>query len=695
MRDLNKFLPPMPPPPYASASGIVQETIPSLAPHSRIDVPTWAEQDRKIKSPAYTGDWDNNTVPQLVEPMSMTTSRRFEAVVFVGPARSVKSEALILNPIGQRIVCMPRDMLVVCSSQKMAKLFSTSKLDKMVSGSPAVEERKAKGRGSDNIYEKKFKGGMNLQIAWPVADFFSMIDWPDVLLTDYDRMPDDIDEEGSPFDLGLKRIQSFFSTGMAIAEGSPSRPQLDPDWKPSSPHEAPPTTGLLSLFNSGSRGKLYWPCDDCGEYFEPLFSQLKWDDKGDPGKSAETAYMVCSHCGGVIEADRKAELNRRSKWLHESSTGELVGIDDQDIRGDGIVSYWHEGPAAALQSWKQLVSRQLQAEAHFEKTGDETKLKTTANIDQGRCYLQKAMLAENVLSTELLKKLASNYPLGIAPTGTRFITIQVDVQPNKFVVSWEAWCADLERYLIDRIDIVKPPKDAPGAADKRAIDPPRYIEDWLALQPLLDKPIEVAGSEYELLPRAMIVDSGGAPGTTANAYKFLRVMRTKGYGHRFFIAKGLGGFDRDRAQYRAPEKILGAKRKQTTDLRIVFVGTDKLKDEVTMAMTREEDGPGKYHLSSNLEDRVFSEICAEQRTEKGWAKVIKSQPNEQLDLSVYGKALVIILKAELIDWTAPPVWAAPIEMNSYAAPLGKAKALLDDDKSKPTQRRRVRHMKGR
>ncbi|MFT6659710.1 terminase gpA endonuclease subunit [Maritalea sp.] len=694
MRDLNNYLPPMPPPRFASGIEVIEDALASLAPHSRIDVPTWAEQDRKIKSAAYTGAWDNNTVPHLVEPMRMTTSRRFEAVVFVGPARSIKSEALILNTIGQRIVCMPRDMLVVCSSQKMAKLFSTAKLDKLVSGSPAVNERKGSGRGSDNLYEKKFKGGMNIQIAWPVADYFSMIDWPDVLLTDYDRMPDDVDEEGSPFDLSIKRTQSFYSTGMAVAEGSPSRPQLDADWKASTPHEAPPTTGLLSLFNMGSRGKLYWPCPECGDWFQPLTEYLKWEDRGDPGKSAETVYMGCPECGGVIEPDRKDGLNRKSKWLHESSNGALVDIDSEDIRGDGIASYHHEGPAAVLQSWKQIVSRQLQAEDHFKRTGDETKLKTTANIDQGKCYLPKALLAENAMSVDLLKKLSENYPLGIAPAGTRFVTIQVDVQPKKFAVSWDAWMEDLERYTIDRIDIVKPPEGAPAGADKRGIDPPRYIEDWEALQELIDKPIEVAGSGCELLPRAMIVDSGGAPGTTANAYKFLRKMRSRGYANRFFIAKGQGGFERDRAQHREPEKVLGAKRKETTDIRIVFVGTDKLKDEVTMALTRKESGPGKHHLSSHLEDRVFEELCAEQRLDKGWAKIVKSQPNEQIDLAVYGKALVIVLKAETFDWSSPPAWAAPIESNSFASLIGTSAEKIDKARRKTVAKPRARRVKG-
>ncbi|EKI05075.1 phage terminase large subunit family protein, partial [Escherichia coli 5412] len=43
----------------------------------------------------------------------------------------------------------------------------------------------------------------------------------------------------------------------------------DVKWRRTSPHEAPPTTGILSLYNRGDRRRWYWPCPHCGEYFQP------------------------------------------------------------------------------------------------------------------------------------------------------------------------------------------------------------------------------------------------------------------------------------------------------------------------------------------------------------------------------------------------------------------------------------------
>ena len=45
---------------------------------------------------------------------------------------------------------------------------------------------------------------------------------PRVLLTDYDRMPDDVDGEGSPFDLARGRTRTFGSRAYVVAESSPS-----------------------------------------------------------------------------------------------------------------------------------------------------------------------------------------------------------------------------------------------------------------------------------------------------------------------------------------------------------------------------------------------------------------------------------------------------------------------------------------
>lgn len=668
MLDVERYLGPLEVPSYPDPGRLVVDQLASIRPARRISVPDWAasKDGRKIRSATYTGPWRNDFAPYMVEPARMTTSRKYRAACFVGPARTVKTDALVLNVLGHRVVNMPRSMKIICPTQDAARQFSREKVAPMIRATPAVSERLAKVRNADNLHDKLFEGGMSLRIAWPVIGELSMLDIADVIVTDYDRIEnsENVDGEGSLFDLALKRTQNFGSLGMAIFESSPGRPVLDPEWTPATPHEAPPCTGILSIFNRGTRGKYYWQCPHCHEPFEPLMSALRWERLSSPGESAKTVAMVCPQ-GHVIWSDRKTELNQSGFWLHETNRGELAEIDDPSIRDTDTVSYWGEGPIAAIQSWEQLALREEQAREEFDRTGDEGSLKATVTLDQGRAYLPKSLSIGDGIEEKALKALALDYPLGIAPPETRFITWQVDVQKRCFVAHACAWGVGLERWTFERREIAMPPADAPGAG-KRAIDPARYLEDWTVLDDLLEESVSVAGSGYRLRPVALIVDSAGEPGVTEKAYAFYRQQRKKGNGKRVFLNKGQGGLDKDRVRYREPEKILQKKQARRSDIRLVYSGTDKLKDEVTLAATRKEPGPGAYHLSKHFDDRVFAEFCAEVRTAKGWEPKKHGIRNEALDLAVYGRALVIVLKGERINWEKPPAWAAPMPDNAHA-----------------------------
>ncbi|WP_262197094.1 phage terminase large subunit family protein, partial [Escherichia coli] len=92
----------------------------------------------------------------------------------------------------------------------------------------------------------------------------------------------------------------------------------DTRWKPSSPHEAPPTTGILSLYNRGDRRRWYWPCPHCGEeqYLKCCDGStpfgLKWE-KSKP----ETVYYLCEHNGCVI---RQSELDQKAgRWICDNT----------------------------------------------------------------------------------------------------------------------------------------------------------------------------------------------------------------------------------------------------------------------------------------------------------------------------------------------------------------------------------------
>ena len=58
----------------------------------RVSVVECAAESMRIKlASGAEGDWDPSRTPYMVEPANLLKSRRFDAVVFVGPARSGKT----------------------------------------------------------------------------------------------------------------------------------------------------------------------------------------------------------------------------------------------------------------------------------------------------------------------------------------------------------------------------------------------------------------------------------------------------------------------------------------------------------------------------------------------------------------------------------------------------------------------------
>ena len=657
------------PPPNAFAADCLSRALPLIAPIRRQSVAEWAENDRYILDNGSVVKWRNSVVPYLIEPQEISTSRRFRAGVFVGPARSAKTEGMILNRAAHAICCDQQHVRVIHMNQLAALRFSQRKFDPMMRYSPAVKERKGLGRFDNNNYVKVFQGGMFVDFAWPVISSMTGDDLPVMLLTEYDRYPDDIGGEGDAFTLCLKRTQNAGSRGWIGVECSPGRPVLDHDFETpeKEPHLAPPCTGILSLYNRGTRGRFYWPCPDCGEYFEPDFKLLSYQDHGTPVERGQSVYMACPHCGCVLEHRHKKERNNLAKWLHESRTGELVSIHDADLRETDVASWWMNGTQAAFQNWSQLVSQYEAALEDFERNGDFQTLKTTINLDQGKPFSERIVADDDELSVKQLKDKAEKYPLNIAPPEARFLLVAVDVQKARFVVQVFAFGKHMEHWLIARFDIHSPPTSAPRAKE-RSIDPPRYLEDWDALFELLERKFPVQDKPFSLVPVALAVDSGGEDGVTRNAYAWYRRAKQKGYRGRVFLVKGMRGWDRDRAVLRTPEKQEGKRLRRASDLKLLQIGTWKLKSELVTAVSRDDPGPGACHLSKNLPSEVFEELCAEEKTAKGWDLKKGKKRNEAFDLGVYALGLAIVMKAERIDWGRPPAWAARLDYNNFAYP---------------------------
>lgn len=640
--------------------------------------------------------WDPLVAPYVIGPMNCLASREYDAVIFVGPARTGKTIGLIDGWVVYNVICDPADMLIIQMTEEKAREHSKKRLARTFRVSPEVVSRLSPNKNDNNVYDRTFLAGNYLKIGWPSVNIMSSSDYKCVALTDYDRFPEDIDGEGDAFSLASKRTTTFMSSGMTLVESSPGRDVKDVKWRRTSPHEAPPTTGILSLYNRGDRRRWYWPCPHCGEYFQPCGDVVAgFRNIADPVLASEAAYIQCPSCSRRIMPDQKRELNGRGVWLRDGESINADGSRYGEPRRSRIASFWMEGPAAAYQTLSQLVYKLLTAEQEYESTGSEETLKTVINTDWGLPYLPRASMEQR--KSELLEQRAEPVPPRSVPDGVNFLVATVDVQAGRhrrFVVQVTGYGSRGERWIVDRYNITQSLR-CDNNGESLRIDPAGYPEDWdVLLTDVFHKGWPLASdSSQRMRVMAMAVDSGGEDGVTDNAYKFWRRCRLDGLGKRIYLFKG-DSIRRAKLITRTfPDNTgrTGRRAQASGDVPLWLLQTDALKDRVNNTLWRDSPGPGYVHFPDWLGSWFYDELTYEERSSDGkWSKPGRGA-NEAFDLMVYAEALVILHGYEKIQWPDAPEWACRENWLEYVSDNAE-QAVLPEPVSLPARKKKRKKM---
>lgn len=656
---------------YEDLGDLACQTIEAVFnPPDRKTPSQWAEEERKLNNaPGYVGPWRFNMAPYLREPLDQLTNPDLDAVVFVGPAQCGKTE-LILNWAGYSIRVDPSDMTIFSPTQNNARDFSNRRIDRLMRHTEVLKKELLAERDADNKFDKHYRSGMILGLAWPTKAELAGKPIPRIALTDRDRMDDDIEEEGDPFDLATKRTTSFGSFSMTLCESSPSRDITDYRYVTKTPHEAPPTTGILALYNRGDRRRWYMPCGRCGEYLEPRFELLKWDHSLNANilDAAESAYLQCPTCDGKISPDERFTLAQNGLWLPDGChvvDGAVAGKP----RRTKIASYWLEGCAAAFTNWPKLVSTYLTAEEEYESTLNEEPLKKFYNTDLGRPYKYKAAEAERTpedliaRAEEIGRNEVSNEIEIISEIA--FLIATVDVQKNMFIVQVWGVCpgAPYDLVLVERFDIRKS-KRQDDDGDTLWVKPGAYLEDWDLIEELVLRrtyPMQAMPGKRMGL-KATGCDSGGKAGVTSKAYDFWRKMNAKGLGQKFRLLKGTGTPTAPHERISFPDA--SDKRNMAAargDVPVHMLNSNMLKNEANNRLDAAERGKGMVRIPKWMPTWLFGEFCAEVLKSKGWEK-LPGKRNEAWDLLYYALGLCMskIVKCNRPQfWENLPVWADP------------------------------------
>lgn len=674
---------------YKTVEDIVASAFGEMKPANRMTVTEAGQQFSRIGSGGgHSKPWSLERTPYLKKPQDVLTSLDYTGMVFVGPARTGKT-LMGLNWITHTVKTDPADMLYVHMDRENARKWSNGDLQRYLMASTDIRAEQLTSRQHDNTFDKAFKSGMRFLLTYPTASNLSGITVARVMFIDYDRMADDVDGEGNPYDLGAMRTTTFKRFAMTVAESSPNpnKEIQDPRWMPASPHEAPPIRGIFELHNRGDRQRWQWCCPHCNDWFEPDFKLLHWESS-DPMEARESTTMICPH-GCVIEPRWKDEMNGFGDWIRE---GEFIrpGSDKViDVRPglkvtrSSIASFWLKGPAAAYQDWGQLVEKELRALKALEETGDDGPLRKTRTTDQGGFYIPQSRLSD--FSPELLKAKAEDWgstqddPL--VPEGVRFLVATVDIQKMAFVVQVTGYTALGDRVAVDMFKVrLSNRRNAKG--ERLPLDPAAFAEDWDVLIPeVMEKTYELNdGSGRRMAIRATGSDSGGAEGVTGHAYNFWRRLRAKqdGSHRRFILLKGEVTRSAPEAQTRWPDSSQKDKLAIARgDVPVLFLHSNKLKDRVSLLMSRriaDEEGidGGMLRYPDWAENWYYVQLTSETRSAKGWENTRKRR-NEAFDLTYYAEGIVlrpmekgvpyIHIGFDRIDWANPPAWAAEWDQN--------------------------------
>lgn len=508
-----------------------------------------------------------------------------------------------LNIIGQRMDDDPAPGIYVGPSKSFVEDQMEPRLKDMINSAASLSAKLARGKREKKT--RKQISGVDLRLAW-AGSATELASFPAAfaLIDERDRMDANIKGEGDPVGLVEARGDTYIDFTMGIFS-TPLVGNVEEVWDDHSKIfrwqvEEPGQiqSPIWKLWQEGTRHEWAWRCPHCNLYFVPRFNLLKWPKGATAEEARKNSWLVCHHCGGVIEDKHKIELNASALAIAPGQKvvrGKLQG----NAPDNSAYSLWVSGICSPWRTFGQRAHRFLTAVA----SGDQERIQTAINTGFGELF---KMAGDQLIPWSKVAELKEPYKYRQVPKEVIKITCAVDVQSDRLIYSVRGWGVGWESWLL--------------AADNLWGDT-RLDDVWDDLAEVIR--IGVDGRMFDLV----LVDSGYRPGKpvtlpTNKIYEFCRKHRG-----RVRATKGRAKMDKPFKMSKIDITLSG--RLLRSGLELWHLDTDYFKSWVQLRLNIPEDAAGRWHISEDANDEYCKALVSESRVVKPSGAVTWIRQNKE------------------------------------------------------------------
>ena len=441
-----------------------------LRPDPVLTVSEWADENRMLPSRASAepGPWRTSRTPYLREIMDTLSVVDPTEMIVVMKGAQIGGTECGNNWLGYIIHHAPGPMLFVQPTVEMAKRTSKQRIGPMIEECPALAERvlPARSRDSGNtVLSKEFAGGLLVLTGANSAVGLRSMPVRYLFLDEVDGYEADVDGEGDPVELAIKRTLTYSRNRKVLIVSTPTVKGI---------------SRVEAAFERSDQRYYNVPCPHCENMAPILWRNIRW-----PKDEPEGAALYCEECGGEIPERLKDRLLADGRWIPT--------VEDADIRG-----YHLSGLYSPLgwYSWADAAGDFLRAKKH----GPEG-LKTWTNTVLGETWEDQGDSVEDV--TLLARR--QSYPAPV-PADALILTAGIDVQNDRLELEVVGWGMGEESWGIEYVVLWGDPGQG---------------EVWQQLREALSK-VYAHENGHKVRIAAACIDSGHA---TQQVYEYVRVHR--------------------------------------------------------------------------------------------------------------------------------------------------------------------------